>query len=183
VSPFIRKKFRQSESGQLRIARAETDESEGSNHTRVILGRTTDDKANEPVTKVSLILHPLWALALKTLQNFLRRMRVGKKDTITTHSRILPPIMNHRLPKRSLFAPQTMKPIATVMVYLSKDQRSHFHEVKNTYVEIYHADLVTSPKSVATIAPQALTDGTIQNDMPYDHAKIQTTIQVFHVTT
>lgn len=58
--------------------------------------------------------------------------------------------MNHLRPNKSLFAPQTMKAMVTVIVYS----------------DTYQAALVGSPSDVATTAPQALKDGTIQNDIP-----------------
>jgi hypothetical protein len=67
-----------------------------------------------------------------------------------------PPTMNHRRPNKSLLAPHTIKAIVTVIVYR----------------ETYQAALVGSPSCVATTAPHALSDGTIQKLIPYDMDKI-----------
>jgi hypothetical protein len=67
-----------------------------------------------------------------------------------TNMMALPPTMNHLRPKRSLFAPQTMKAIVTVIVYK----------------EMYQAAFVGSPSWVATTAAQALNEGTIQKLIP-----------------
>jgi hypothetical protein len=73
-----------------------------------------------------------------------------------TKSITLPPTMNHRRPNKSLFAPQIMKAIVTVMVYN----------------ETYQAALVGSPSWAATTAAQALSEGTIQKLIPYERARI-----------
>ena len=47
------------------------------------------------------------------------------------------------------------------------------------YVGTYQACFVTSPSAVAIAACAADADGTIQNEIPYDQARIHTTTHVF----
>lgn len=148
MSPFVRKQLRQRKRSQLSIPRALKVSKPNHPRDRHL---TNPIKAQEAITAVLFLADP------PTMKPM--------------NSSTFPKMMNHRRPNRSELAPHTLQKSTRIQRETSTTHIKAMVTVM-VYIGTYHAAWDASPSCVATPAWQALREGTIQKEMPYERARI-----------